>query len=341
MPAELIAPTALVYMYRGMSLDKEKELSLLTAQTPEEMQNALKGTWLEGLPVEQMDYEEMEKYALLKFYEVLKKLRGYVPSYNMKIMVEVLMDCLRGRDVLLILRAALTGKSLKEVDKYIIFKGDPLVETVRLVAGERGLEGLSQALKGFRMAKYVEKAMELYRNYKDPNVFTLVIDIMLLETLFSLIKRVGKSMNVGTSKIEFARLLCPEIDTLSFNIAARAVLNGIKPPIEPPACEKEVVRNILQARPEEIVAILRRTPYGEDLPDDVYEALAKLIVNGRRIQRKRALAAFAGYPFRLSVILALMLLYRLDARDVATILSGKKAGLDPSKIAEELSYEFL
>ena len=341
MPAELISPAALVYMYKGLSLDKEKELSLLTAQTPEEIQNALRGTWLEGLPVESMDYEEMEKYAYLKFYEVLNKLRGYVPSYNMKLMVDVMIDCLRARGALLILRAALTGRDVKEVEKYIIFKDDPVVEAVKLVASERGLEGLGQALKGFRLAQYIEKALDLYRNYKDPNVFTLVMDVMLLHAMYNLISRVGKSMNVGTSKIEFAKLLCPEIDTLAFNVTARAVLRGLKPPIEPPACEKEVVKALLQARPDEIVPILRRTPYGEGLPDEAHEALAKLLVNGRRVQRKRAMAAFAGYPFRLSVILALMLLYRLDARDVATILSGKKAGLDPSKIAEELSYEFI
>ncbi len=341
MPAELISPAALVYMYKGMALDKEKELSLLTAQTPEEIQNALRGTWLEGLPVEEMEYEEIEKQAFLKYYEVLKKLRGYVPSYNMKLMIDVLVDCLRGRDVLLILRAALSGKDISEIKRYIIFQDDPVIQNVMLVASERSLEGLGQALKGFRMAQHIEKALDLYRSYKDPNVFTLAMDIMLLEALFNLITRVGKSMNVGTSRIEFARLLCPEIDVLAFNLAARAVLRNVKSPMEPPACEKEVVRALLQARPDEIVPLLRRTPYGEGLPDDVYEALAKLIVNGLRIERKRVEAAFAGYPFRLSVLLALMLLYRLDARDVATIMSGKRAGLDPSKIAEMLSFEFI
>ena len=69
--------------------------------------------------------------------------------------------------------------------------------------------------------------------------------------------------------------------------------------------------------------------------------MSKLLVTGRRLQRRRTEAAFAGYPFRMATLLALMLLYRLDAEDVSTVTAGKVAGLDISKISEMLSYEFI
>jgi vacuolar-type H+-ATPase subunit C/Vma6 len=341
LPAELISVSSLVYYYKGMALTREHVLSLLAAETPEEMRNALKGTWLEGMPIESMDSDELEKLAYRKYYEVLDKLRGYMPSKNLRDLIDVLKDCVRGRDVLLLLRAALSNKDINEVAKYLVLPDDEVVQNVLLVVKDRSVEGLGQALKGFRMAQYIEKALELYRTYKDTSVFTLVLDVMLLEGLFRLLGRVGKSMNVGTNKIEFARLLCPEIDTLSFTMVARLVLKGEKVTVEPPACDKDTLKQLVQARPEDVVPILRRTVYGTDLPDDPYEALAKLLVNGSRIQRRRAEAAFAGYPFRIAVVLALLLLYRLDAKDVSTIVAGKRAGLDISKIAEMLSFEIL
>ncbi|ABU82390.1 V0D/AC39 family V-type ATPase subunit [Ignicoccus hospitalis] len=339
MPAELISPTALVYMYRGQILDKEKELSLLTASTPEEVQNALRGTWLEGVAVEEASSEELERLACQKYYEILMKLRGYVPSYNLKLMIDNLVDWLRARDVMLIVRAAVSGKDLKEVEGFLLFKDDPVVSTTLLVIKERGLEGLAQALKGFKMASYIEQAVEMYRSYKDLSAFVLAMDVMLLKSMYNVITRIGKSMNVGTSKIEISKLLCPEIDALAVTLVGRAILKGLKLPAEPPACDQDLVRALVQAKPDEVVPLLRRTPYGEGVPEDPYEALAKVRVNAMRVQRKRALAAFSGYPFRVAVLLALLILLRLDARDVATIMTGKKLGLDPSKIAENLSYE--
>jgi hypothetical protein len=172
-------------------------------------------------------------------------------------------------------------------------------------------------------------------------VFTLALDLSLLKAVLRLYTRAGKAINVGTDRIECMKLLCPRIDTLAYVIAARLVLRGEKAPMEIPACNEDVVRQILQGRKEDIVPILRRTEYGKDLPDDVYQALSKLLVIGRRLQRRRAEAAFAGYPFRLATLLALMLLFRLDAEDVSTVVAGKAAGLDISEISEMLSYEYV
>ncbi len=337
----LISASALVYYFKGMSLTREKVLSLLTAESPEEMKNALKGTWLEGLPIERMSPEELEREACKAYYQVLEKLRGYMPSKNLRDLVEIMRDYIRARDVMLILRSVLSGKEIDEIENLIVFKDDPVVQNLLLIARDRRLEGIGQALKGLKIAEYIEKALEMYRTYKDIAAFTIALDAMLLESLFTLTSRIGKSMNVGTNRIEFARLICPEVDVLSYVMIARAILRGEKVVVEPPACNKDILKQLEQARPEDIVPILRRSIYGTDLPDNVYEALSKLLVNGYRIQRKRAEAAFAGYPFRPAVILALMILYRLDARDVATIVTGKRAGLDISKIAEMLSFELI
>ncbi len=337
----MISAAALVYYYKGKALTRDKILSLLTAETPEEMKNALKGTWLEGLPVERMSPEELEREACKTFYSVLERLRGYMPSKNLRDLVEVMRDYIRARDVMLILRSVLTGKKIDEIKHLLVFEKDPVVQNLLVLAEGGRLEGIGQALKGLKLANYIEKALELYRTYKDISVFTIALDTMLLESLFSLITRIGKSMNVGTNRIEFAKLICPEIDVLSFVLVARTVLKGEKVVVEPPACDKDTLKQLMQARPEDIVPILRRTIYGSDLPDEVYEALSKLIVNGYRLQRRRAEASFAGYPFRVATILALLILYRLDAKDVATIITGKRAGLEISKIAELLSVELV
>ncbi len=337
----LISASALVYYYKGKSLTREKALSLLAAESPEEMKNALKDTWLEGLPIEHMGPEELEREACKTYYQVLEKLRGYMPSKNLRDLVEVMRDCIRSRDVMLILRSILIGKKIEEIEELLLFKNDPVIQNLVLIAKSGRLEGITQALKGLKIAEYIEKAIELYRTYKDVAAFTIALDTMFLESLFTLTSRIGKSMNVGTNKIEFARLICPEIDVLSFAMVSRAILRGEKVVIEPPACNKDILKQLEQARPEDIVPILRRSIYGADLPDDVYEALSKLIVNGYRIQRRRAEAAFAGYPFRPAIVLALMLLYHLDARDVAIIVTGKRAGLDISKIAKMISFEII
>ncbi len=341
MPAELVSLAPVLYYYRGKALDREKLLSFLTAETPEEMKNALKGTWLEGLPVENMKPEEIEKEAYRAYLSVLNKLRGYVASTNLKEMIEVIKDSIRARDVLTLIRARLMERDLEQIKQFLVFPDDPLVETLFLILKDRSLEGLSQGLKGFRMAADIERAVELYRSTHDERVFTLALDLSLLKAVLRLYTRAGKAINVGTDRIECMKLLCPRIDTLAYVIAARLVMRGEKAPMEIPACNEDVVRQILQGRKEDIVPILRRTEYGKDLPDDVYQALSKLLVIGRRLQRRRAEAAFAGYPFRLATLLALMLLFRLDAEDVSTVVAGKAAGLDISEISEMLSYEYV
>ena len=341
MPAEMVSVAPILYYYRGLSLTKEKLLSLLTAETPEDMKSALKGTWLEGLPLESMAPEEVEKEAFRTYLKALNSLRNHVASRNLKEVIEVMKDAVRARDVLTLLRSSIMGKNLDEVKNFLVFPHDPLVETLYLILKERSLEGLSQGLKGFRMAKDIEKAVEIYRNTKDVRAFTLALDVAILNATMRLYTRAGKAINVGTDRIECMRLLCPRIDTTAYVIAARLVIRGMESNIEIPACEKETVRQILQSKRDEIVPVLRRTPYGRDLPDDLFEALSQLLVVGRRVQRKRAEASFAGYPFRMTTLIALMLLYRVDAEDVATVFSGKAANLDISEISKLLSFEYI
>ena len=341
MPVEMVSVAPVLYYYRGLSLTKEKLLSFLTAETPEDAKGVLKGTWLEGLPIESMKPEEIEKEAFRAYLRALNSIRGHLVSSNLKEVIEVMKDSIRARDVLTLIRARIMDKDIEEIKNFLVFPKDPLVETLFLILKERSLEGLSQGLKGFRMAKDIERAVEMYRNTNDVRVFTLALDVAILNSIMRLYTRAGKSINVGTDRIECMKLLCPRIDTTAYVIAARLVIRGMNVNVEIPACEKEVVRQILQAKREEIVPILRRTPYGKDLPDDLFGALSQLLVAGRRIQRKRAEAAFAGYPFRMATLLALMLLYRLDAEDVTTVVSGKAANLDISEISRLLSFEYL
>ena len=341
MPVEMVSVAPVIYYYRGLSLTREKLLSFLTAETPEDMKGALKGTWLENLPIERMEPEEIEKEAFRAYLRALNSIRGHLASNNLKEVIEVMKDSVRARDVLTLLRARIMGKDIEEIKKFLVFPNDPLVETLFLILKERSLEGLSQGLKGFRMAKDIERAVEMYRNTQDVRVFTLALDIAILNSVMRLYTRAGKMINVGTDRIECMKLLCPRIDTTAYVIAARLVIRGMSVNVEIPACAEEVVRQILQAKREEIVPILRRTPYGKDLPDNLFDALSQLLVVGRRMQRKRAEAAFAGYPFRMATLLALMLLYRLDAEDVTTVISGKAANLDISEISKLLSFEYL
>lgn len=337
----MISIAPVVYYYRGQSLTYERVLSLLTAENEDEIKNALKGTWLEGISVDLSKPEAVEREAYKKYLQVLDALRAHVNSMDMRLLIEVMKDYVRARDVMLLLRAKASNKPIEEVEEYLIFTEDPLISTLKTLLKERGFEALAQGLKGFRMARDIEYSLELFRSTNDEKAMVLALDVALLNALLRLTNRIGKKVNVGTSRIEFTKLLCPRIDTLSFVMAARLVIEGIEPKTQIPSCHPEVVSQILQSKRDDIVPILRRTPYGEGLPDDLYDALGKLLVNGKRIQRKRAEAVFAGYPFRPSTLVALMLLYRLDAEDISTIVSGKRLGIDISKISEMLSFELI
>ncbi len=339
MSSEVVPITPVVYYYRGLSLTREKVLALLVAESEEEFRSVLKDTWLADVEVDFSKPELLEKEALKKYLKILGTLRSHASSMDLKLLIEVMRDYVRARDVMLLLRAKISNKPIEEIEEFIVFEDDPLIETLKSLLRERGFEGLAQGLKGFRMAKDIEYAVDLYRSTGDERALVLALDKALLESLLKLTTKIGKKMNVGMSRIEFSKLLCPRIDTLSFVMAARLVIEGATRKIEIPSCSPEVVSQILQSNKEDIVPILRRTPYGEELPDNIYEALSKVLVNGKRIQRRRAEAAFAGYPFRLSTLVALMILYRLDAEDVATIASGKKLGIEVSKVSEMLSFE--
>ncbi len=143
--------------------------------------------------------------------------------------------------------------------------------------------------------------------------------------------------------------LCPILKWRAASILLEARLAGLQsrsvevliPPV--PACD---------IKPARLRAIYEREPTVEGLQGSLRdtlgvrldpqkparEALEEARAHARREARRRALQAFSGYPFHAGLIAAALLLARLEAEDLATILTGIQLRMPPEEYLPSTTY---
>ena len=326
----------LIYMLKGKTLTKEKVLHLLAAKDPEDLKAAIRGTWLEEvLPrLKEFTPEAVEREALRYLYERVLRLVGSFKSTEIKTIAEIYERMLIIRDVSVIIKSAML-KTLEESLDYVVLREHPKIKELVSVIKTQGLEKASSVFKGKVLEQAINDAVNLFKETKTAEVIDLVLESAVCGEVVKFVERKA----IADAAIMLRNIICPRVDSLAIVVAARTVLLERKK-VDFPACHKEWVQAINQCKtPEEVVATLRRIPLGEGAPDNVWEALAMVLTKGKRMQRKAAEAALLSYPFSILPAVAILFLYRLDAADVASIFSGKAAGLGPGDIARELSFE--
>ena len=270
-------------------------------------------------------------YNLMKVYPDASVLY----AYYMKYIVGDLKTVLKGKAI---------GRSYEEIQRYLDMHAEELIRRRDLIARAVAVASLDEVVTTFRgteFYKVIDNAVKTYRSTQKLDVFDVYLDRALYDGILETAPRKG-----------FGRLRpLIAVDVDSYNVLAilrakswevsqaqvRSLI--VEPTFDAP--KNILERMIAAATVADAIRYLAGTRYRNLVPQDS-ENDATMISSFeeafRRFGYQRATRPFLWDAFTESVVLGIIRLKELEARNISAIAFGVEHSLGPKAIMQKLIY---
>lgn len=343
-PIEDIYTEAKAYALKGALLDRNFIDSLASLSSVREIAERLASTpyaevirgpegvdssrKLEGMlrAALALDYYELSKW--FRRAEVLKAYLGRLLGWNLK----------------MVLRAKHQGKSFEEIMDVLYLKAEEILGRrevlVKILASSTIEEGI-ELLKGDPFYEPLKKALEVYKEKRDPVIFDLYID----RTVYTEIRNsVVRKRRVGRKQVDKNFMEFVELDLLKYNLSTilRAKLLGL-PTSEIRELivgldEVDELIKLLEARSvEEIGRCLKKLGFDRAASAGSIESMLQAVEEELKA-REVALARSAFYKRVMTptVVLAYLKLKEVEVENLIKVALGIELGLPKDRIFSSL-----
>jgi V/A-type H+-transporting ATPase subunit C len=267
-------------------------------------------------------------YNLMKVYPDADVLY----AYYMKYVVGDLKTVLKGKAI---------GRSYEEIQRYLDMRAEELIRRRDLISRAVAAASLDEVVTTFRgteFHKVIDNAVKAYRSTHKTDVFDVFLDKALYEGILgaSIKKTVKHLISIDVDSYNVLTVLRAK----SWDVSQAQVRSLIAEPTF------YVPKNILErmiaaATVSDAIRYLTATRYRNLVPpssENDATMISALEESFRRLGYKRASGSFLWDAFGESVVLSLIRLKELEARNISAVAFGVEHVLGSKAIMQKLVY---
>lgn len=252
---------------------------------------------------------------------------------------------LLGWNLKMVLRAKHQGKSFEEIMDILYLKAEEILGRrellVKMAASSTIEEGID-LLEGDPFYKPLKKALEIYKEKKDPTIFDLHIDKVVYTEIYNCVikrRKIRRKPSINKHFREFV-----ELDLMKYNLSSilRAKLLGL-----PNSEIKELIvglegnenlLGLIEARTtEEVGKYLKRLGFRRAAKVENIEAMLQAVEEELRAKDlSLAKSAFYKRTMTPTVVLAYLKLKEREVENLAKVALGVELGLPKDEILSSL-----
>jgi V/A-type H+-transporting ATPase subunit C len=277
-------------------------------------------------------------YDLLKVYSKPEILSAYF----MKYVVGDLKAVLKGKAV---------GRSYEEIQRYLDMYAEELIGRRDLVARALAAESLDEAvnvLKGAEFFDAVESAVKTYKETQKLDAFDVYLDRALYQGILKAFVKNGRISAYATRNKRLRPIIAIDIDSYNVLSILRAKSWDLPQPqtrallVEPTFDVPQKTLNVMiaAANAPEAIKFLSATPYRTIIPQTTegdMTFLSALEEAFRRLGYEMAVYPFLWESFTEGVVLSLIRLKELEARNISAIAFGIEHSLGSKAIMQKIA----
>lgn len=276
-------------------------------------------------------------YDLLRVYSKPEILSAYFMKYVVG-------------DLKVVLKGKAVGRSYEENQRYLDMYAEELIGRRDLVARALAAENLDEAvslLKGVEFFDAVENAVKTYKETQKIDAFDVYLDRALYQGILKAFVKKGGIGAYGISNKRLRPIIAVDIDSYNILSILRAKSWDLPQPqtrallVEPTfdVSKKILDGMIAAANVTEAAKLLSATPYRTIIPQIVEGEMAFLSALEEAFKRlgyERAMYPFLWESFTEGVVLSLIRLKELEARNISAIAFGIEHSLGSKAIMQKI-----